>query len=82
VTPGFEKKTQEVLVGSKIVESITSKKGAIYVVVGLDAAKLGESVAATVKLAAAAEPGAWQPLQAGKTPEQLGEQLAAIQLSK
>ena len=82
VTPGFEKKTQEVLVGSKIVESATSKKGTIYVVLGLDAAKLGESVAATVQAAAAAEPAAWQPLQAGKSPEQLGTQLAAIQLTK
>jgi hypothetical protein len=77
VTPGFEKKSQEVLVGSRIVESMTSKKGTIYVLVGLDAAKLKESIAATVKAAATAEPGAWQPLTAGKPVEQLAAQLAA-----
>jgi hypothetical protein len=81
VTPALAKKSQEVLVGSKIVESITSRKGAIYVVVGLDAAKLDESVAATVKAAAGAEPAAWQPLLGGKPAELLGAQLAAVKLT-
>lgn len=77
VSATFEKKTQEVLVGSRIIESTTSRRGTIYVLVGLDATQLRESVIATVKAGIAADPTPWKPLLAGSTEEQLAERLAA-----
>ena len=76
-TPRFEQQTQQVLVGSKLIATASSRKGTLYVWVGLDAPHLRDSVIATVKASVANEQGEWQGLLAGKTPDQLAATLAA-----
>lgn len=76
-TPTVEKHLQAVLLGTRVTASATSRKGTHYVLLGVDAQQLRNSVIATAKAAIAADPSAWQALLSGTSPDQLAEKLAA-----
>jgi hypothetical protein len=77
ITPAFEQLTRQSLVGSRIVQQATSRKGTIYVLVGIDPEQASQATRDIVKGAAGQEPALWQPVKGKQSAEELASAVAA-----
>ena len=78
ITPAFEQLTRQSLVGSRIVQQATSRKGTIYVLVGIDPEQASQATRDIVKGAAGQEPALWQPVKGKQSAEELASAVAAL----
>lgn len=79
ISPAFEQQTRQSLTGSRIVQQTTSRKGTIYVLVGIDPQQASQATREIVKGAAEQEPALWQPLRARHSADELAAAIAAVE---
>ncbi len=72
--------TAETIVGSRVFRSITSPKGSVYVLVGLDPSVTKEATEKVLKTSMNNERALWQQFKAKKSQEELAEEIAKMKL--
>jgi hypothetical protein len=70
--------TAETITGSKLLRSVTSPNGAIYVLVGLDPALAREETEKALKSSMNSDQALWQQFKARKGQEELAEEIAKM----
>lgn len=78
ISPAFEQQTRRSLTGSRIVQQATSRKGTIYVLVGIDPQQASQATHEIVKGAAEQEPALWQPVKGKQSADELAAAVAAL----